>query len=157
MFARQNRVLSAVAAALTGVVLLAGTWLWSGNLAAQAAEMTVYKSPWCGCCGAWVEHLQANGFSVAVKEQEDLDPVKRAFGVPEPLQSCHTAVIEGYVIEGHVPAADVRRLLAERPQARGLAVPGMPVGSPGMEQGGRRDRYEVILFGDGAPRVYSRY
>jgi len=153
---QRNRIQRAVAAALTAIVLLPVGWILLGDGTARAAEMTVYKSPWCGCCGAWVEHLRANGFSVAVEEREDLSPVKRGFGVPEALHSCHTAVIEGYVIEGHVPAADILRLLTERPQARGLAVPGMPVGSPGMEQGGQRDPYEVILFGGDGPRVYSR-
>jgi len=157
MSTKRSRVVRAAATALIGVVLLAGGWMLFGDGPARAAEMTVYKSPWCGCCGAWVDHLRANGFSVAVEEREDLGPVKRGFGVPEPLHSCHTAVVEGYVIEGHVPAADILRLLAERPQARGLAVPGMPVSAPGMEQGAEQDPYEVILFGGGAPRVYARH
>jgi len=153
----RKRLFRVAAAALAGLALFAGGAMLLGVPTARAVEMTVYKSPWCGCCEAWIDHLRANGFTVAVKEQEDLDPVKRAFGVPAAMESCHTAVVDGYVIEGHVPAADIKRLLAERPQARGLAVPGMPAGSPGMEQGGQRDPYEVILFGGGAPQLYSRY
>jgi hypothetical protein len=102
---------------------------------ATAQTIDVIKSPYCGCCAQWVEHLRANGFTVRVTDVEDLDPVARQHGVPDELRSCHTATVGGYVIEGHVPAADIRRLLDERPQATGLAVPGMPIGSPGMEQG----------------------
>ncbi len=123
-----------------------------------AAPMLVYKSPSCGCCGAWVDHLRANGFAVSVEETDHLGPVKRRFGVPPALESCHTGHIDGYAIEGHVPAAEVRRLLAERPAGLGLAVPGMPIGSPGMETGGPAERYEVILFADdGSRRIYARY
>lgn len=124
---------------------------------ALAAELTVYKSPWCGCCAQWNKHMRANGYTPVVRNVENLDPVKKMFGVPENLQSCHTAIIDGYVIEGHVPAKDVAKLLAERPKARGLAAPGMPSGAPGME-GGAKDRYNVLLFqADGATSVYSRY
>jgi hypothetical protein len=101
--------------------------------------------------------MRANGHSVTTKEVEDLDAIRRMAGVPEPLQSCHTAVVDGYVIEGHVPAADVARLLTERPDAKGLSVPGMPIGSPGME-GGTPERYDVILFGkDGSAEVYAKH
>jgi len=126
-------------------------------VSAGAQEMKVYKSPWCGCCGSWVGHMRGAGFDVTVVEVEDLAPIKSEYGVPEELQSCHTALVDGYVIEGHVPAADVRRLLSERPDGVGLSVPGMPVGSPGMEQGGRRDPYSVILFSDRARSVFSRH
>jgi hypothetical protein len=126
-------------------------------LAASAAEITVYKSPYCGCCGAWVDHIKAAGHAVKTVEMEDLTGIKKMTGVPEPLQSCHTAVVGGYVIEGHVPAADVARLLREKPKARGLAVPGMPVGSPGME-GPNPDVYDVLLFqADGTAAVYGRH
>lgn len=140
----------AAAAAGGGVLLTAAP-------SARAAEVTVYKSPTCGCCGAWVEHLRESGFTVAVRNMDDLTPIKRQHQVPDALQGCHTGIVGGYVVEGHVPAADVFRLLAERPQARGLAVPGMPVGSPGMEQGDRREAYEVVLFGDRPATVWSRY
>ncbi len=123
---------------------------------ANATEITVYKSPWCGCCGMWSEHMRANGFAVNVREVEDVDPVKALYGVPPALASCHTALVDGYVVEGHVPADVVERLLAERPEARGLAVPGMPAGSPGMEGAGR-EPYDVFIFDDrGKIAVYAR-
>ncbi len=115
---------------------------------AEAAppEMTVYKDPNCGCCAQWVAHVRKAGFAVTVRDTADMDGVKASFGVPAALHSCHTARIGRYSIEGHVPADLIQRLLAEAPDARGLAVPGMPVGSPGMEMGARKDRYEVLLF-----------
>jgi hypothetical protein len=119
--------------------------------------MAVYKSPSCGCCGNWVEHVRVAGFQVNVTDVDDLGPIKIQFSVPSDLQSCHTALVDGYVIEGHVPASDVARLLAERPVASGLSVPGMPIGSPGMEQQGRRDPYEVVLFGGSSREIYARY
>ena len=116
--------------------------------AATLPKMIVNRDPNCGCCGAWIAHVQAAGFPVEVIEIADLGPLKVKLGVPERLTSCHTAEVDGYVIEGHVPAAAIRRLLAERPQASGLAVPNMPVGSPGMEVRGTPDEtYEVVLFG----------
>lgn len=124
---------------------------------ANPPRLEVLKSPYCGCCGAWVEHMVANGFEAVVSNIEDLTPIKDRHGVPAELRSCHTALIDGYVIEGHVPAAEVRRLLAERPAATGLAVPGMPLGSPGMEMGETRDPYAVILFGPAGTKVFARY
>ncbi len=125
--------------------------------AADLPAMTVWKTPWCGCCGSWVSHMRANSFSVAVREVEDLDAIKRIAGVPEPLRSCHTAHAGGYVFEGHVPAADVKRLLSRRPDAHGLAVPGMPSGSPGMESD-VHDPYDVLLIGnDGRVERFSSY
>jgi hypothetical protein len=125
--------------------------------AESPAPMTVWKSPWCGCCGGWIEHVRASGFAVEVKESEDLDSVKNQAAIPEELRSCHTAMVGGYVIEGHVPAADVERLLAGRPDARGLAVPGMPSGSPGMENG-TIEPYDVLLLNrDGTSEVFSSY
>lgn len=125
---------------------------------AIAAEMTVYKSPYCGCCGGWVDHMTAAGHGVTVVDTEDMDAVKTIMGVPEAMESCHTAMVDGYIIEGHVPAKDVERLLAERPEGRGLAVPGMPIGAPGMEVPGEApERYDVILFDDKGGTVYARY
>jgi hypothetical protein len=125
--------------------------------ATAAPPVTVYKDPDCSCCGAWVEHLKANGFAVTVHEVRDMSPHKKRLGVPERLGSCHTASVGGYTIEGHVPAADIKRLLTERPKARGLAVPGMPQGSPGMETG-KLDPYDVLLFdAAGGTRVYRSY
>jgi len=141
------------------------TMLWLAPLAliacaeaAAAATIEVVKSPTCGCCTLWVDYLRFAGFEVRVVEAEDVTPTARRLGVPDDLRSCHTATIEGYAIEGHVPAEDIRRLLAERPDAAGLAVPGMPIGSPGMEQGDRRQPYETILFSrDGSRRLFARH
>lgn len=142
------------------VVASSAVGFWPSAVGANPApskDLIVYKTPWCGCCGAWVDHMRANGFDVTVMEREDLAPVKAQFHVPPALQSCHTGLIEGYVVEGHVPATDVTRLLAERPSAAGLAVPGMPIGSPGMEQGHMRDPYNVVLFGDSGQSVFATY
>lgn len=123
-----------------------------------ASEITVYKSATCGCCKEWVKHLQNNGFSVKAQDVSDLRSYKNANGVPTKLASCHTATVGGYVIEGHVPANDIKRLLKERPAVNGLAVPGMPIGSPGMEQGAHKDRYEVLTFDkQGKTGVYAQY
>ena len=126
--------------------------------AQHAQTVTVYKSPTCGCCGEWVKHLQSNGFKVEAHDVADLDPIKQKLGVRPELASCHTATVGGYTIEGHVPASDIRRLLAERPKnAKGLAVPGMPVGSPGMETGPAQP-YATLLFDDaGGTRVFARH
>ncbi|MGI9174356.1 MAG: DUF411 domain-containing protein [Rhodothermales bacterium] len=116
--------------------------------------VTVYKSPTCGCCSLWVDHLRENGFEAKTIDMPDVRPMKEQFGLPSDLGSCHTAVVDGYVIEGHVPAEDVKRLLAERPDVTGLAVPGMPIGSPGMEVEGRpADAYDVIAFTKGGERT----
>ncbi len=122
-------------------------------------QITVYKTPTYGCCHEWVEHLEANGFAVVANDVPSTAPYRERYGVPKELGSCHTGVIDGYALEGHVPAADIRRLLAERPRARGLSVPGMPVGSPGMEvEGSRRDAYDVVLFADdGSRKVWQHY
>ena len=118
------------------------------TVTADGPLVTVYKSPTCNCCGLWVEHLEASGFKVDVVPKANVMPIKEKLGVPAAMGSCHTAEVDGYVIEGHVPAQDIHRLLKERPTARGLAVPGMPVGSPGMEMGNRLDPYHVYLFAD---------
>lgn len=118
-------------------------------------QVTVYKTPTCGCCEGWVDHLRENGFSVIVHDQNDLSAVKAANGITPQLESCHTAVIEGYVIEGHVPADLIARLLNERPEIAGLAVPGMPGGSPGMESS-PKEPYQVLAVGkDGRTSVYA--
>ena len=111
--------------------------------------LVVYKTPTCGCCRNWVGEMEKAGFKVEVHDIDDLSATKHAAGVPDELQACHTARIGGYVVEGHVPAADIRRLLAERPDIAGIATPGMPMGSPGME-GGYKDRYDVMTFGGSA-------
>lgn len=119
-------------------------------------QVIVYRDPTCGCCHKWVEHLRDNGFSVAVRDSAHMAAVKARFGVPKALASCHTAEVGGYIVEGHVPADALRRLLDEKPEARGLAVPGMPIGSPGME-GPNPEVYEVMLFGESEPRRFGRY
>jgi hypothetical protein len=117
---------------------------------AVAATLLVTKTAFCGCCKVWVERMKAAGFTVEVKDVKDVTPTARKLGVPDDLRSCHTSQIDGYAIEyaieGHVPAADIKRLLAQRPEAAGIAVPGMVMGSPGMEHGDHKMPYEVILF-----------
>jgi len=125
-----------------------------------APSIEVWKSATCQCCGAWVKHLEANGFTVKVNaaEPSTLASLKRQAGVGDKLASCHTAMIDGYVIEGHVPATDIKRLVAERPEAIGLAVPGMPVGSPGMEQGAEFEPYDVLLVKkDGTTEAFASH
>ncbi len=128
--------------------------------AQQRTLVEVWKDPNCGCCADWVKHLEAQGFQVKVNDTGNTAARKR-LGIPEKLGSCHTALVAGYALEGHVPASDIRRLLKEKPQAVGLAVPGMPVGSPGMDgpaYGGRVDPYEVLLVAkDGSTRVFQRH
>jgi hypothetical protein len=125
---------------------------------AAGPVITVYKDPNCGCCSIWVEHLRKNGFEVTVHDVDNMAEYKRKYGVPASLQSCHTGVVNGYTIEGHVPAAEIHRLLKERPKSKGLAVPGMPIGSPGMEAGTSSQRYSVLLFDDaGTTSVYKVY
>jgi uncharacterized membrane protein len=128
------------------------------TLADGLPEITVWHSPTCGCCGDWVDHLKDYGFPVRKHIQHDVMLIKHRLGLPGELASCHTAMVNGYVIEGHVPAQDIARLLEQRPFKRGLSVPGMPIGSPGMEMGDRVDAYEVLLFDhDGSTEVFSRY
>lgn len=118
-------------------------------------EVEVWKSPTCQCCSKWVDHLRQNGFSVRLHNESAMNPLKARLGVPQEMASCHTAVVGGYVIEGHVPAEDILRLLSEKPKALGLSVPGMPTGSPGMEQGDRRDPYETHLFDADGSAVFA--
>ena len=134
---------------ITLVALLVAGLSVSGSTYAQRQSPTVqvYKSATCGCCANWVKHLEQHGFMTAVTETEDVAAVKAKHNVPARVQSCHTALVDGYVLEGHVPAADVRRLLKERPSVAGLAVPGMPIGSPGMEVATMKPQpYDVIAF-----------
>lgn len=127
------------------------------GLKAAATHIHVYKTPTCGCCGNWVEHLRKAGFEVSVENVPDTAPYRHKYGIPDSLLSCHTGIVGNYALEGHVPAAEVQRLLRERPNARGLAVPGMPVGSPGME-GATTQPYSVMLVdAQGKASVYQRY
>lgn len=118
-------------------------------------QVTVHKDPNCGCCGGWADHLKSAGFPVTIVDSTDLGAVRARLGVPDDLAGCHTAQMDGYVIEGHVPARALKRLLSERPQAKGLAVPGMPMGSPGMD--GPPEVYEVTLFGPQGRRSYGKF
>jgi len=144
-----------VALGAIAVAPLAGASLAAAVRDDQPRTMTVYKSPTCGCCSAWIEHVQRAGFTCTVRDLPDLSEVKASFGIPRALESCHTAQIGGYLVEGHVPADLIQRLLRDKPVARGLAVPGMPIGSPGME-GGTPERYQVLLFDKaGTTRVFA--
>ena len=151
---RRRLLLGALALAVSAVPGLA-------LAAVKKTLVEVWKSPYCGCCKDWITHLENEGFAVKVNEVGDLDGARRQLGMPERYASCHTAKVGGYLIEGHVPAADIRRLLVEKPQAIGLAAPGMPVGSPGMDgpaYGGRRDPYDVLLVQrDGVHRVFAAH
>ena len=118
-------------------------------MAAELPTVEVYKTASCGCCAIWVEHMKQSGFNVNVHNVRDVTPARENFGVPNAMASCHTSVVGGYSIEGHVPAADVKRLLRDRPKAAGIAVPGMVQGSPGMEQGQGSEPYNVVLFSSG--------
>jgi hypothetical protein len=133
----------------TAVVPMRSLW-------AAEEQITVHRDPSCGCCSGWVQHLQKAGFRATVIETRDIDAVKKRLGVPDDLAACHTAEISGYVIEGHVPAAALRRFLSEKPNASGLAVRGMPVGSPGME-GGKPEPYDVVMFGPSERRTFMRF
>ncbi len=128
------------------------------NAPVNAPQMTMYKDPYCGCCEGWANHMKAAGFDVTVKVEEGMDEIKAKHGVPETFASCHTAIVDGYVIEGHVPAGAVKKLLAEHPAAKVLTAPGMPMGSPGMEIPGKAaDTYDVLLFDGKTARPFARY
>jgi hypothetical protein len=147
MPSRREFLVAAAAVVVSRRALLAET---------PASVITVYKDPNCGCCMKWIEHLSKAGFVVMPKDMTNMDEVKSNMRVPKQLQSCHTGVVDKYVIEGHVPADVIKKFLAEKPTDLGLAVPGMPSGSPGME-GGRVDKYDIIAFtGAGKTRVYAK-
>jgi hypothetical protein len=126
---------------------LIGLWLINlAVLADEAIPITVYRSPSCSCCGGWIKHLEQNGFEVKDMPTDAMEAIKQQHGVSKDMASCHTAIVDGYVIEGHVPAADIKELLKTKPKIAGIAVPGMPSGTPGMEMGGRKDPYKVMSF-----------
>ena len=148
----QKWIIGTVSLVLIGVLV----WLPKENQAGFP-EVIVYKSPTCGCCGKWIDHMQEKGFKVTTHNRQDMNQIKQEYGVEYKLRSCHTAVVEDYVLEGHIPAEDIRRLLKERPAIDGLAVPGMPAGSPGME-GKHEDPYEVVAFTKGKKNtIYARH
>ena len=160
----------AIAGGVAALVVVAATLVKSQQPAQRPARpnpppaavsntrVVVYKSPTCGCCEAWVTYMRANGFTVEVHDQDDVTPIKRASGVPVALESCHTAQVGGYVVEGHVPVAAIRRMLRERPPIAGLAVAGMVAGTPGMEAGNQHPPYDVTSFTrEGRTAVYERH
>jgi len=151
-------ILIAALFGLTGHAVAASPWDAARVEHAGTTAITVYRSPSCGCCSGWIEHLERHGFEVKDVKRDDVMPIKRQLGVTGELASCHTAVIDGYVIEGHVPADDIKRLVAEKPAVAGLTVPGMPTGAPGMEMGERKDPFAVLSFRrDGSVEPYSQY
>jgi hypothetical protein len=150
VFARQT--------SLALLVLIASASAPSPVRPTGADRIIVFKDPNCGCCKSWIEHLRNHGFDVIARDTNDVSSVKRRAHVPSQLHSCHTAFVKGYVVEGHVPAADIARVIREKPKIVGVAVPGMPAGSPGMEVGDRMERYDVVTFGrDGSTRTYARH
>lgn len=145
---KRRILLQAIIAAPLGIHLMAS---------AAVPVIDVYKSATCGCCSAWIEHLRANGFTVNAHDVANPSDYREKFGIPQALGSCHTGMVQGYAIEGHVPASEIKRLLVERPKAKGLAVPSMPMGSPGME-GHRSDPYDVLLVhANGHYSVYRHF
>lgn len=149
---RQKAVIAAVA------LLAIGSALWAQS-PSQFPSVEVYRSPTCGCCAKWIAHLSQHGFTVNTTDVPDMSPIKKQHQVPSAVASCHTALVGGYVVEGHVPATDVQRLLQERPAVAGVAVPGMPIGSPGMEvEGSRSEAYDVVAFNaEGPIRVFASH
>ena len=125
------------------ITAIVGPYVYAAD---EPVEITVYRSPTCGCCGKWIDHMKQNNFNVKDNIVDDMESIKAKYGVPKEMASCHTAIVDGYVVEGHVPAADVMKLLKTKPKVTGLAVPGMVTGSPGMEMGGRVDPYDVMSF-----------
>ncbi|HET9425544.1 MAG TPA: DUF411 domain-containing protein [Gemmatimonadaceae bacterium] len=150
--------IKAAATSAAGILVVPSLAAACSSPAAAQTPITVYKTPTCGCCKEWVTHISANGFTPRSHDLQDLTETKDSLGVPDALRSCHTAVIGRYVIEGHVPADLIQKLVKEKPaNILGLAVPGMPAGSPGMEVPGRKDPYDVIAFTrDGKRTVYAR-
>lgn len=142
---------------LNRYALLVISLLGASAAMAQATVVEVFKSPYCGCCGKWVEHLQQNGFKVNAHDVQDVPSVRQKLGMPDRLGSCHTAKIGGYVVEGHVSATDIQRLLKEKPKALGLSVPSMPPGSPGMESSKPIPYQTLLVQSDGSTRVFAQY
>ena len=154
---RDFRTTFALGAAFLALTLTTGAAAPSVNSAPKEPKITVYKDPSCGCCKSWIAHLIKHGYRVDAKDTPEMAEIKRTLGIPETLTSCHTAVVNGYLIEGHVPAADIAKLLKEKPKVAGLAVPGMPMGSPGME-GPRQQHYQVLSFDkNGKTKVFASY
>jgi hypothetical protein len=153
---RRSILMMVATAVMVGAPLLVGAAQQRGTQALPA--VTVYKDPNCGCCSLWITHMERAGFRVTATNTANMPALRAKLGVPGPVQSCHTAVVDGFVVEGHVPADDVKRLLASRPKVKGVAVPGMPLGSPGMEQGNVKHQYSVLTFDDaGRTTVFATH
>ena len=140
-----GRIIALTVASIALALTTAAARTSASDAAAKKPTITVYKDPSCGCCKKWIEHLVKNGYRVDAKDTPNMTEIKHTLGVPDGLTACHTAVVNGYLIEGHVPASDIDRLLEQKPRVAGLAVPGMPAGSPGMEAAGTQ-RYQVLAF-----------
>ena len=152
-----GRIIALTAASIALALTTAAARTSPSDTAVKKPTITVYKDPSCGCCKKWIEHLVKNGYRVDAKDTPDMTEIKHTLGVPDALTACHTAVVNGYLIEGHVPASDIDRLLAQKPRIAGLAVPGMPAGSPGMEGMGTQ-RYQVLAFDkNGKTRVFASH
>ena len=154
---QKNLIAGAVVIGVLITLILLQEMKYEDESPKETVAITVYKSPSCECCNKWVDHLEDNGFNVNTVNKYDMKSIKTREGVPRQLSSCHTALVGGYVIEGHVPASDIKRLLKEQPDVSGLSVPGMPMGSPGME-GDRKDAYNVMTFTkDGGSTIFSQH
>jgi hypothetical protein len=139
-------------------IFITGIFGSAGQAADEPVAITVYRSPTCGCCGKWIDHLKENNFDVKDIVSDEMDAIKARHGIPKEMASCHTAIVDGYVVEGHVPASDITNMLKTRPKVVGLAVPGMVTGSPGMEMGGRVDPYDVMSFDkENHFQIFHRY
>jgi hypothetical protein len=147
-----------ISTAFITVMALLSFMLWPTLKTAAGPQVVVYKSPTCGCCTTWVSYLRNNGFNVSQIDTQNIKAVKLNKGVPQRLESCHTAIIDGYIVEGHVPVNAIRRMLKEKPAIKGIGVPGMPIGSPGMEQGTTKEPYDVLaILPDGSTTIYESY
>lgn len=155
----RSLVIAAAVLAVAGAGMAMATVPQARSAAPQKLPaVTVYKDPNCGCCSLWVRHMEQAGFPVTAVDTSEMPSIRRKHGVLQHLQSCHTAVVDGFVVEGHVPAEDVKRLLTSRPAVKGIAVPGMPIGSPGMEQGTTKHPYSVLTFDEeGRTTVFARH
>jgi hypothetical protein len=142
---------------LSRYALLLVSLLGTSAAMAQATVVEVFKSPYCGCCGKWVDHLRQNGFEVKTHDVDDVSAARQKLGMPDRLGSCHSAKVGGYVVEGHVPAADIKQLLKEKPKALGLSVPSMPPGSPGMESAKPIPYQTLLVQSDGSTRVFAQH
>lgn len=140
--------------ALFLLIAAAGTAYFFGSNPSDATEVTLYKNPQCGCCEGYADYLRQNGFTVTVQPTHDLTSMSRDAGIPEDFQGCHLSMIEGYAVSGHVPVNTVNKLLTERPQIKGITLPGMPMGSPGMS-GNKTEPFTVYEIGEGEPKVYA--